>query len=72
MSCRSFEPVSTRREMLRSSAAGFGSVALAAMAAEQAIADSAVNPSGVQNGPSFSGQSQTHHFSVHVGWAQSC
>lgn len=38
MNCWNFEPVWSRRELLRSSAAGFGSVALAGMAAERASA----------------------------------
>ena len=36
MVCGKFKQVTTRREMLQSSAAGFGSVALAAMAAQDA------------------------------------
>ncbi len=39
MVCGKFKQVTTRREMLRSSAAGFGSVALAAMAAQDASGD---------------------------------
>ena len=38
MECRQFAPARTRREMLRLGTAGFGSVALAAMAGERALA----------------------------------
>ena len=38
MSCYNFQRTTTRRQMLRRSAAGFGGVALAAMAARQAAA----------------------------------
>ena len=41
MSCNQFTSVSSRRDMLRSSAAGFGSVALAALAGQASMADSA-------------------------------
>lgn len=37
MVCRKFQPVSNRREMLRSSASGFGGLALAAIAARDAL-----------------------------------
>ncbi|HUE72871.1 MAG TPA: DUF1501 domain-containing protein [Pirellulaceae bacterium] len=43
-SCNSFTPVLTRREMLRASSAGFGSLALAGLLAEQAHADASKNP----------------------------
>jgi hypothetical protein len=39
MSCFNFQRTTTRRQMLRQSAAGFGGVALAAMAARQAVAE---------------------------------
>lgn len=44
MKCHRFTPAATRRRMLLSSAAGFGSVALSAMAAQEAEAETAVDP----------------------------
>jgi hypothetical protein len=43
-SCHSFPPVLTRREMLRASSAGFGSLALAGLLSEQTTADANQNP----------------------------
>lgn len=46
MKCHQFLPTITRRAMLQNSAAGFGSLALAAMAGQQAVAaDQPLNPS---------------------------
>jgi len=39
MKCHQFAPTATRRDLLRTSAAGFGQLALAAMAGTQASAD---------------------------------
>src|SRR5262245_8728878 len=42
--CHSFTPVLTRRDMLRASSAGFGSLALAGLLAEQTTAEASNNP----------------------------
>ena len=45
MRCHQFLPTTTRRAMLQNSAAGFGSLALAAMAGQRAAADQQLSPS---------------------------
>ena len=47
MSCYQFVPVTTRREMLRTSACGIGQVALAALLSQRAGADSALSTGGM-------------------------
>ena len=71
MRCHQFLPTTTRRAMLQNSAAGFGSLALAALAGQRALAENQQLSPLTAAVAACSSAGEAGDLSVHVGRAES-
>ncbi len=70
MQCHQFIQTTTRRDMLRASACGFGQLVLAALAGQAARAEGQAAAGPIPPSPAFSAARSANHLPVHVGRAE--